>query len=92
MTARERIARHLVKHGEVRECEFDGSGGPVIDSGRPIRRVAPRIKELRDEGWEIRTVMDQGMARYVLVDAPGLRAVRASEATDVIAQWAGEAA
>jgi hypothetical protein len=66
MSDTDRIERHLQRYGTLSPIEFDGSM-PVADSGKPIKRVAARIKELRDRGMEIRTTRVRGMGFYELV-------------------------
>jgi len=69
MNDRDRIARHLVRYGSLSPLEFDGSRA-VIDGGKPIKRVAARVKELRDLGWPILTQRKNGMGFYVLPGFP----------------------
>jgi hypothetical protein len=48
--------------------QVDFLGPNVIDGGKPILRLAPRINELRELGWIIKTFIEaDGTARYVLV-------------------------
>lgn len=43
----------------------------VIDGGKPIRRVAARVHDLRKLGYRIRTVREANLtATYYLVGAP----------------------
>lgn len=107
MTAKERVARHLRKHGQVSEADFDGTNnGYVADGGKPIHRVPARVRELRADGWRSRTDMVGGRALYVLISEPGMPAVAEPKGMsnaerferdippvdDVIASWAEEAA
>ncbi len=69
-----RIAARLRSHGSAAPYEFDGSEA-VVDGGEAIKRMAPRIKELRDHGWRIRTDFRRGQGFYVLVAEPGMPAV-----------------
>jgi hypothetical protein len=62
----DRIRKYLERYGTLSPLEFDGSM-PVADGGKPIKRVAARIKELRDQGLVIRTSRRRGMAFYELV-------------------------
>ena len=66
MSDTDRIARHLERFGTLSPLEFDGSR-PVVDGGKPVKRVAARIKELRDRGWTIETGRRNGMGFYELV-------------------------
>ena len=98
MSDTSRIAHHLRSVGEVSPLDFDG-GRPIVDGGKPIKRVAARVKELRDEGWKIVTDQRDGMALYVLVSEPGQDPNPASPEReranfdqtippfDVVAQW-----
>ena len=69
MTDRDRVLRHLQKYGSLSPLEFDGSR-PVVDGGKPIKRVAARVKELRDMGFPILTQRKNGMGFYVLPGSP----------------------
>lgn len=55
MTDAARILRYLKAGHDVCALEWDGSR-PVADSGKPVKRVAARIQDLRDQGWTIDTV------------------------------------
>lgn len=107
MTSKERVARHLRKHGQVREADFNGSeNGYVADGGKIMARVAPRIRDLRKDGWRIREDKFRGRSLYVLISEPGMPAVAEPKGEsnaeqfdrlippvdDVIAEWSGEAA
>ena len=101
MTDTERIAAVLRKRGEVSPLDFDGSRPPIDGTMKPIKRMAARVKELRDEGWIIRTDTRDGMALYVLVQEPGKARVADPRGetdderfqrtippvTDIIAEW-----
>ncbi len=108
MTAKERVARHLLKHGRVCESDFDGTHhGYVADGGKPFHRTTARIDDLRKDGWRIRTDQLDGRALYVLVAEPGGvarpvdreledrffdRTVTLPSAQERIAEWAEEEA
>lgn len=70
MTQRARILRAL-KTGPVRATAF--SLPNVVDDGPPIFRVAARIQELRDAGYQIETTrFPVGAAVYELISEPNL--------------------
>ena len=102
MSDTHRIARRLRTVGCVSPLDFDGSR-EIADGLKPIKRMAARIKELREEGWRIRTDMRDGVALYVLTSEPGEPPVDLDPGlesenfdrivpapVDVIAQWAQE--
>lgn len=63
-------SRARTGHG-VNETEFGGGLGAVVDGGKPIRRVAARIHELRESGYAIDTVkQSNGTATYILTSGP----------------------
>lgn len=72
MTQRDRLLRAL-EHGPVPATAF--AAPDVIDGGKPVFRVAARIGELRDAGYEILTTRaPSGVAVYHLarnVESPG---------------------
>ena len=53
MTQRERILAALRKAGPSGLTQVDFLRFPTPDGGSPITRVAARVQELRDEGYEI---------------------------------------
>lgn len=61
----ERVLARLEANGTVSQDDF--LLPRVVDGGKPILRVAPRIKELRDDGVRIDTRRrPNGTALYVL--------------------------
>lgn len=52
MTDLDRIRRHLLAGNTVCVLDWDGSR-EVVDGGKPIKRVAARIRDLREEGLRI---------------------------------------
>jgi hypothetical protein len=67
MTQRERVLRQLQRAGRV--LPYEDFTLPTVDGLKPIARVAPRIEELRSEGYDIRTrLAANGTAVYVLAD------------------------
>jgi hypothetical protein len=67
-TQRQRVARALTRFGRTTELDWQG---PTIDGGPPIRRLASRIAELRDEGWIIDSrERRHGLAVYRLMRKP----------------------
>ena len=56
MTDKERVLRRLRAGHDVSPLDFDATTDAVVDGGKPIKRVAARINELRDEGHQIDTV------------------------------------
>lgn len=69
-TQRERVAALLQARGPVGLTPVDFLAPNVVDLGQPITRLAPRILELREQGWNIATVETSPVARYVLTAAP----------------------
>ena len=70
MTQRERVLKALEDAGSVGITPVDFTGPDVVDGGSPILRVAPRIDELRKQGYRISTYRQpNGVARYVLIPA-----------------------
>jgi hypothetical protein len=68
MTQRERVLTALEAHGVVGVKTTDFLLPDVIDDGSPIIRLAARVKDLRDEGYRIRSYTElNGVCRYVLV-------------------------
>lgn len=68
MTDKDRVLKAL-QYGVVSPLFF--SQTPTLDGGKPILRVAARVKELRIEGYEISTERaSNGTARYRLVSSP----------------------
>ena len=67
MTQKQRILTMLNQRGSLGVTPVDFAGPDVIDGGAPIMRVAGRINDLRNEGYEIRTFKKGQVARYVLV-------------------------
>lgn len=105
MSDTDRIARRLRAVGCISPLDFDGSREIADGMDKPVKRMAARIKELREDGWRIRTDQRDGMALYVLVAEPGQSAATPDPVLeeahfdrivppvdDVIAQWAGEEA
>ena len=75
MTQRERVERLLKERGPlgITQADFDG---PTVDGGLPIRRLASRINELRQDGWTIKSQRDPSkFSRYVLMGAVVKQAV-----------------
>lgn len=56
MTDKERVLRRLRAGHDVSPLDFDATSDAVVDGGKPIKRVAARINELRDDGHRIDTV------------------------------------
>jgi hypothetical protein len=68
MTQRERVLTALEAHGVLGVKTTDFLLPDVIDGGVPIIRLAARVKDLRDEGYRIRSYTEpNGVCRYVLV-------------------------
>lgn len=68
LTQCQRVARALTNAGAagVTQLDFDAP----TDGGRPIRRLASRVADLRSDGYRIDTRRDRtGLARYVLSNA-----------------------
>lgn len=51
MSGTVRIGNWLLKHGSTTIADWDRE--PACDGGHKITRLAARIKDLRDEGWDI---------------------------------------
>lgn len=64
----DRVVRALIQHpAGVSQPDFDAP----VDGGKPIRRLASRIVELRDRGYVIETRrLPNRVALYVLVSVP----------------------
>ena len=72
MTQRQRVLRALEAAGSTGITPVDFTGPETVDGGSPILRVAPRVDELRKEGYRISTYRQpNGVARYVLVPGHG---------------------
>lgn len=70
MTQKQRVLRGLERAGKHGVTQVDWLGPVTVDGGPPITRLAPRIKELRDEGYPIVTAGIRDSCRvYVLGDA-----------------------
>jgi hypothetical protein len=69
-TQKQRVLDQLRAHPEgVNETAFAAPW--VIDGGKPIQRVAARVFELRQEGFQIRTRrLANGTATYILESEP----------------------
>jgi hypothetical protein len=67
MTQRDRVLRQLKRTGRVSPVDF--LLPDICDGQTPITRLAPRIKELRDEGFEIETrIAPNHTAVYSLIN------------------------
>lgn len=55
MTQKDRILAALYRAGKFGISQIDFDLPDVIDGGTPIKRVAARIEELRDQGFAIRS-------------------------------------
>lgn len=55
MSQKNRVLASLHKHRKHGISQIDFDLPDVIDGGAPIKRVAARIEELRDEGFAIRS-------------------------------------
>ena len=76
---KQRILDQL-KRGPVVQAMFDE---PTIDGMIFIRQIARRIKDLRDEGYEIDTeILPTGNARYTLLSVPNLPVVQESKVAE----------
>lgn len=76
MTQRDRVLAQLKRTGRV--LPYQDFTPPTVDGGKPIARVAPRIEELRQEGYDIQTrIAENGTAVYVLADQQTALAVAA---------------
>lgn len=68
MTDRDRIRRHLLAGNTVCVLDWDGSR-EVVDGGKPVKRVAARIRDLREEGLRIvKGPLRNKCATYTLAD------------------------
>lgn len=77
MTQRDRLLYALRRAGTFGVSTVDAAQGVY---GAPILRLAARVKELRDEGFDIGTVrLPDGTAKYVLVEASRSRNVEVVE-------------
>lgn len=65
MTDKQRVHRLLIARGDLGVSPVDFQS-PTIDGGKPIMRVAARIKELRDDGEPITTELVNRVALYRL--------------------------
>ena len=63
MIDKERVRQRLLDNGTTTPLEWLP---PTIDGGKPILRLAPRIKDLRNEGVPISTVETRPVAVYQL--------------------------
>lgn len=61
---KERVRNWLLLNGST--TPLDWQAGRVVDGGKPILRLAPRILELRAEGMPIETAARRPVALYVL--------------------------
>jgi hypothetical protein len=51
----------------ITQLDFDGYSAAVFDGGKPIRRLASRINDLRNDGYEITSrALPNRIAVYVL--------------------------
>lgn len=64
MTDKQRVLRRLRTHGSTTPTEWIGPH--VVDGGKPIQRLAPRICELRKEGVPVETARTKPCSLYVL--------------------------
>lgn len=80
MTQRERVLKMLHQRGALGVTPVDFAGPDVIDGGAPIMRLAPRVQELRDQGYVIRTFKKGQVAKYVLVPQAGFALTTPDEA------------
>ena len=67
MTQKQRVLRALERQQGLGVKSIDFDAGRVIDGGKPIRRLAARIGELRDEGYVIRSRTKNGICTYTLI-------------------------
>ena len=67
MTQKQRVLRALERQQGLGVKTTDFDAGQVIDGGKPIRRLAARIGELRDEGYTIRSTTRNGICTYTLI-------------------------
>lgn len=63
-----RVYSALLRAGSEGITPIDFAAPDVIDGGPPIMRVAARIRDLREEGFNIDTVTEARVARYSLAD------------------------
>lgn len=68
MTQKDRILKMLHQRGSLGVTPVDFASPNVIDGGEPIMRVAGRINDLRNDGYEIRTFKKGPVALYVLME------------------------
>lgn len=66
-TQRDRVLVALKRAGRRGLTQIDFHAPHVVDGGTPITRLAPRIRELREQGYTIVSRRDNGLARYVLI-------------------------
>lgn len=68
MTQRQRVLAALEDAGASGVSPVDFLGPQVIDGGKPILRVAPRVEELRKQGYRISSYRQpDSTVRYVLL-------------------------
>ena len=72
-TQRDRVLVALKRAGRRGLTQIDFHAPHVVDGGTPITRLAPRIREMREQGHQIISRRDNGLARYVLVPPPRRR-------------------
>jgi hypothetical protein len=63
-TDKERVRNWLLLNGST--TQLDWQAGRVVDGGKPILRLAPRIYDLRADGMDIETAVRRPVALYVL--------------------------
>jgi len=69
MTQLDRVVKVLMDRGWVYRTDFRAPD--VIDQGDPILNLGERIRDLRSDGWQIKTVrMPNGTAKYELEAMP----------------------
>lgn len=71
MTQCDRVLAALTRVGDHGVTQVDFIRFPTIDGGPPILRIAARVKDLRDAGFEIITKGERdGCAIYKLAPKP----------------------
>lgn len=81
LSQKDRVLRLLRQRGNRGITAVDFLGPYVADGGKPITRVAARVQDLRDAGYDVQTVGKRNQcAVYVLMDPPP-RPVREREQT-----------
>ena len=68
MTQRQRVLTALEDAGSLGVSPVDFLGPQVVDGGSPILRLAPRVEELRKQGYRISSYRQpDSTVRYVLL-------------------------